>query len=200
MRARLPPDAATPAWLPPDPAALLPNGPVALERWEFEEIVEDGDGEEAGDGGAPAAPSDAAREPTLVTVDETLALDATASLPSLMRLARREWRGLCWLCWSAGLDRVARPEAIHPPSDFGLAAGMSIERLWRSRDRLITGGLRAMTQGIAGFTWEGTDIDALSPVLIEFAAEEYLEMRAVFYWLCDEGVQSPWQDNLRVPD
>jgi hypothetical protein len=107
---------------------------------------------------------------------------------------------MCWLCWSAGLDRVARPEAIRPPADFGQAAGMSIERLWRSRDRLITGGLRAMTQGLPGFIWEGTDIDALSPVLVEFAAEEYLEMRAVFYWLCDEGVQSPWQDNLRVPD
>jgi hypothetical protein len=44
------------------------------------------------------------------------------------------------------------------------------------------------------------EIDALSPVLVEFAAEEYLEMRAVFYWLCDEGVQSPWQNNLRIPD
>jgi hypothetical protein len=57
-----------------------------------------------------------------------------------------------------------------------------------------------MTQGVPGFTWEGTDIDALSPVLIEFRRRGVPEMRAVFYWLCDEGVQSPWQDNLRVPD
>jgi hypothetical protein len=187
--ARLP-AGEVPAWVPPDVSALLPNGPVELTKWEFEEVVVDEDGD--GDENAPEA--------TLVKVDETLEIDASASLPSLLRVARREWRGMSWLCWSAGLDRVARPEAINPPEDFGLAAGMSIERLWRSRDRLITGGLRAMTQGVAGFTWEGVDIDALSPVLIEFAAEEYLEMRAVFYWLCDEGVQSPWQDNLRVPD
>jgi hypothetical protein len=180
-------------WLPPDVAGLLPTGPVALEKWEFEEVVEDEDGDEDEDGEEDA-------EGTLVTVDETLLFEPTTSLPSLMRIARREWAGLCWLCWSAGLDRVARPQALRPPADFGPAAGMSIERLWRSRDRLITGGLRAMTQGVPGFTWEGVEIDALSPVLVEFAAEEYLEMRAVFYWLCDEGVQSPWQNNLRIPD
>jgi tetratricopeptide (TPR) repeat protein len=191
VRARLPAGAA-PAWLPPDPAPLLPDGPVPLERWEFEEIVQDDD-----------APADvAAEEPqaTLVTVDETLSIDSDAPLPSLMRLARREWTGLSWLCWSAGLDRVARPDALAPPADFGQAAGMAIERLWRSRDRLITGGLRAMTQGVPGFVWEGLEIDAMSPVLVEIAADEYLEMRAVFYWLCDQGVQSPWQDNLRAAD
>jgi hypothetical protein len=181
-----------PEWLPPDVGGLLPTGEAKLEKWEFEEIVEDEDGDEDAEG--------ASAEPTLVTVDETLVLDPAASLPSLMRMARKEWTGLCWLCWSAGLDGVARPDGVRAPAEFGLAAGMSIERLWRSRDRLLTGGLRAMTQGVPGFVWEGAEIDLLSPVLVEFAADEYLEMRAVFYWLCDEGVQSPWQDNLRVPD
>jgi hypothetical protein len=189
VQARLP-AGATPPWLPPDLSTLLPDGPVALEVWEFEEIIED---EEA----APDAPPP---EATVVTVDETLALDPELPLPSLLRLARREWNGLAWLCWSVGLDHVEMPTTIAPPAAFGLAAGMSIERLWRCRDRLITGGLRAMTQGVPGFVWEGLEVDLLPGVLAEIASDEFLEMRAIFYWLCDEGVQSPWQANLRVPD
>ena len=139
VRARLPAGAAPP-WLPPDPSSLLPDGPVALDVWDFEEIVEDED-----------APADAPPpEPTPVKVDETLAFGAATPLPSLLRLARREWNGLSWLCWGVGLDGVRLPTAIATPPQFGLAAGMSVERRWRCRDRLITGGLRALTQGIAG--------------------------------------------------
>jgi hypothetical protein len=193
VRARLPPNAA-PDWLPPDPSALLPDGPAALETWEFEEVIEDDEAEP--DPEAPAAEPEA----KLVTVDERLVLDASLPLPTLLRQARLEWAGLCWMCWAVGLDRVALPEAVAPPADFGQAAGLSIERLWRCRDRLVTGGLRAMTQGVPGFAWEGIEIDVLPVVLAEIAADEYREMRAVFYWLCDEGVQSPWQDNVRTPD
>jgi hypothetical protein len=135
-----------------------------------------------------------------VKVDERIVVDRETSLPALMRFARREWVGLCWLCWAVGLDRLALPAEIAKRPQFGAAAGMSIERLWRCRDKLITGGLRAMTQGVPGFVWEGIEIDLLPGVLAEIAADEYREMRAVFYWLCDEGVQSPWQDNLRTAD
>jgi hypothetical protein len=186
---RLPPGAA-PSWLPPDTAALLPEGPVALETWEFEEVIEDEDAE----------PDAEPPEATLVTVDETLAIDESTPLPALLRQARREWLGLGWMCWAAGLDRVALPERLAPPPEFGQAAGLSIERLWRCRDRLITAGLRAMTQGVPGFQWEGVEIDVMPAVLAEIAADEFREMRAVFYWLCDEGVQSPWQNNVRTPD
>ena len=189
---RLPPGAA-PAWLPPDVSRLLPEGAVALETWEFEEVIEDED--ENGDGGTDAEP-----EAKLVTVDETLTFDASAALPAMLRQARREWFGLCWMCWAVGLDRVALPDRVEAPADFGQAAGLSIERLWRCRDRIVTGGLRAMTQGVPGFPWEGVEIDVLPVVLAEIAADEYREMRAIFYWLCDEGVQSPWQDNVRTPD
>jgi hypothetical protein len=192
--ARLPPG-ARPAWLPPDPAALLPNGPVALEAWEFEEIVEDEPD--------PDAPPDAVvpePEGKVVTVDETLSLEPSTPLPTLLRQARREWVGLCWMCWAVGLDRVALPDAVRAPADFGQAAGLSIERLWRCRDRLVTGGLRALTQGVPSFPWEGVEIEVLPAVLAEIAADEFREMRAVFYWLCDEGVQSPWQANVRTPD
>jgi hypothetical protein len=89
---------------------------------------------------------------------------------------------------------------VAPPTTFGAAAGMSIERLWRCRVRLITGGLRAMTLGVPGFRWEGLEIELMPVVLVEFAADEFREMRAAFYWLCDEGVQSPWQNNVRLPD
>jgi hypothetical protein len=181
VRARL--AGPAPDWLPPDLAALLPDGPCALAAWDFEEVVDDG---------ADAGPS----APTRVAVDERLpSLDG--GIPSLMRLARREWNALCWLCWSAGLDRVALPEALNPPAAFGQAAVLSVERLWRCRDKLTTAGLRALTQKIPGFAWEGIEIDALPAVLVEIAGDEYLEMRALFYWLCDAGVQSPWQDNLR---
>jgi hypothetical protein len=206
VRERLPPD-ASPAWLPPDPSALLPNGPVALESWEFEEVIEDEPEEQdasepsAPTSDAPAAAADAAEpESTIVTVDETLTIEPSTPLPTLLRLARRDWNGLCWMCWAVGTDPTALPDEVHPPADFGLAAGMSIERLWRCRDRLVTGGLRAMTQGVPGFQWEGVEIDVLPVVLAEIAADEFREMRAVFYWLCDEGVQSPWQANVRTPD
>jgi MORN repeat variant len=192
--ARLPAGAA-PGWLPPDVSDLLPEGPVALETWEFEEvIVDDPD---------PDAPPDAVvseSEAKLVTVDERLGLDAATPVPTLLRQARREWNGLCWMCWATGLARVALPDAVRAPADFRQAAGLSIERLWRCRDRLVTGGLRAMTQGVPGFRWEGIEIDLMPPILAEIAADEFREMRAVFYWLCDEGVQSPWQDNVRTPD
>jgi hypothetical protein len=200
--ARLPPG-ASPAWLPPDVSPLLPGGPVPLETWEFEEVIVDEDQEEQDDqDGQDREPGEPAAEPEakLVTVDETLTLDASVSLPTLLRQARREWFGLCWMCWGVGLGRVALPEGIDAPADFGQAAGLSIERLWRCRDRLVTGGLRAMTQGVPGFSWEGIEIDVLPSVLAEIAADEYREMRAVFYWLCDEGVQSPWQNNVRTPD
>jgi hypothetical protein len=165
---------------------------VALEEWEFEEIVVDDDEDAPPTGAKPAVEP----QPTLVKVDEQLPL-ARDSLPTLMRAARREWNSLCWLCWSAGLDRVALPTELNPPAIFGQAAAMTVQHLWRCRDKITTSGLRAMTHGIPGFEWEGIAIDAMSPVLVEIATLEYLEQRALFFWLCDSGVQSPWQDNLR---
>jgi hypothetical protein len=186
-----------PDWLPPDLSALLPEGPHALDVWEFEEVVVDDDADGGGGEPAPGAPEP---QPTVVKVDERLSLDDRYTLPSLMRLARRDWNALCWLCWSTGLDRVGLPDAVNPPAAFGLAAAMSVERLWRCRDKLTTGGLRALSQKLPGFIWEGIEIDNMPPLLAEIAADEHAEMRAVFYWLCDQGIQSPWQDNLRGND
>jgi len=118
-------------------------------------------------------------------------------LPGLLRAARAEWSALTWLCWSVGLDRVALPAALSPPPDFGKACGMSVERLWRCEDKVITGGLRALSQKVPGFSWEGIAVDELPPLLAEIATDDYRELRALFFWLCDAGVQSLWQDNLR---
>jgi hypothetical protein len=74
---------------------------------------------------------------------------------------------------------------------------MAIERQWRAQDKLATAGLRALTKGVRGFEWEGMDIDAMSPVLAKIAAYEYTDLRALFFFLCDDRQQSPWQDNLR---
>jgi len=115
-----------------------------------------------------------------------------------MRLARSNWNLLTWLCWSAGLDRVALPDRLAPPSNFSHALGMAIERQWRAWDKFTTGGLMAFTKGVRSFEWEGLDIDFVPPVIAEMIAYEYTDLRALFFFLCDDRQQSPWQDNLRA--
>ena len=185
--------AQTASWLPPDLSALLPDGPVALETARFEQSFLP-DGEPADAGGAAAEV-----QVETIAIDERPALDGS-TVPALLRLARGDWSALCWLCWSCGLDRVALPDALEPPADFGPAAGLSIERTWRCRDKLTSGGLLAMTRGVPGFEWEGIAIDEMPRVLAEVMTEEYLEVRAMFLWLCDATARSPWQSDLREAD
>jgi hypothetical protein len=171
----------TPAapWLPPDLSALLPDGPADLESGSFERPSGE-DGEEA----------------ESVDFDEALEVDG-ADVPTLARLARAEWNALTWLCWSAGLDAVALPDALVPPADFGQAAGMSAQRLWRARDQRLFGGRNARAQGIPSFEWEGADVGSLHPNLAGIAEQQYAEMKALFLWLSDAAVKTPWQDGLR---
>ncbi len=199
--ARLPPG-APPPWCPPDLSNLLPAGPVPLETWQFEETLDEpSDPSSDVPSDQPSGVPDAKPPETeLVTVDETTTLDEATPLPALMRYARRDWNGLCWLCWGVGLGRVAMPDALVPRDGFGIALGMSVERLWRCRDRILTSGLRSRIQGMPDFEWEGVAIDRLSPIHVEIAADEYREMRAVLCWLYDDSVQSPWQDNVRKLD
>jgi hypothetical protein len=196
------------SWLPPDLSALLPEGPLALEIARFEQsFLPDGEPAIGSDLGADTA---AELQVETIAIDERLAVGGSepsegselddANVPALQRLARCDWAALCWLCWSCGLDRVALPEALEPPADFGPAAGMSIERTWRCRDKLTSGGLIAMTRGVPGFDWEGIAIDEMPRVLAEVMTEEYLEVRAMFLWLCDGTARSPWQSDLRDAD
>jgi len=168
----------------PDVRALLPDGPIELHRFDAEITDQDDEG-----GGTVATP---------VKVDETLDLGAWP-LSGLMRLARVEWTALGWLCWSAGLDRIALPAALAPPRTFPAAAGMVLARAARARDVLVTGGLRSLTAGVPGFLWEGLDIDRVPRIFAEMAADEYREARAVFLWLLFEENLSPFQSDLREP-
>jgi hypothetical protein len=180
---------AEPSWPLPDVSFLLPNGPLPLERRHFRVPLD----EEELPPNTPSAEGETFEE---VTLDETLDLSRRDIAP-LMRLARSDWNVLTWLCWSAGLDRVALPERVVPPASFSQAVGMAIERQWRAWDKFTTGGLVALTKGVRAFEWEGLDIDFVSPVLAELAAYEYTDLRALFFFLCDDRQESPWQDNLR---
>lgn len=166
------------AWLPPDLSALLPSGPVPLQAWTFTLP-----GEEGGAGYE-------------VHVDETLE-PAGWGVPTVLKQARADWMALTWLCWAVGLSAVELPAEIKSPADYGVAVGMSAQRLWRCRDKVQAGGKGAQNQNAPAFQWEGLNIDDMNAHLARMAEAEYSEMQAMFYWLCDETSQSPWQDNLR---
>ena len=171
-----------PAWLPPELPALLPQGPLELRSFSADIVDETDDGPET----------------STVQIDERLDL-TTWTVPSLMRLARAQWMGLCWLCWSAGLDEVRLPTSLIPRDDFPLAAGMAIARHWRAQDAVSTRGLRAMTAGVPGFVWEGMDIEGIPSLFAEMACDEYMEMRSVFLFLASGDNVSPFQSDIRQP-
>jgi antitoxin component YwqK of YwqJK toxin-antitoxin module len=178
LRARL--GGAQP-WLPPDVSALLPDGPVELRSYAAQITDETEEGPEVSD----------------VQIEEALALEGW-TIPALMRLARTHWNALCWLCWSAGLDRVVLPVELSPPANFAHAAGMAIARTWRAQDAVVTGGLRSMTAGVPGFVWEELDIDGIPKLFAEMAFDEYLEMRSVILYLASPENLSPFQSDLRA--
>ncbi|WP_437573469.1 toxin-antitoxin system YwqK family antitoxin [Sorangium sp. So ce887] len=168
-------------WLPPDLSHVLPDGPVELARTAATLTEETENGVETVE----------------LTVDETLDPGALP-VSLLMRRARAEWAALCWLCWSAGLDRVALPERIAPRPDFTAAVNMSLTRCFRARDQLQTGGLVSRARGVPGFVWEGHAIDRLDATLAVIAADEYFEMRCLFVWLLFPENISPFQSDIRA--
>ncbi len=182
LDARVSPSAVPPPrpWLPPDVSLLLPEGPVVL-RNEAAQIVDE---------------TDTGPETTDVQIDESLEPSAWP-VPALMRLARANWNGLCWLCWAAGLSQVALPADLSPPTNFKAAAGMAIARYWRALDAVATGGLRALTAGVPGFVWEGLEIAGMPKHFAQMASDEFLEMRSVFLWLASPENISPFQSDLR---
>jgi hypothetical protein len=180
---------ASPAWLPPDLSALLPDGPVELQQLRV---------------AIPAAPDEEGADPREaegaggeVEIDERIAT-AGLAVPALLAEAQADWGALCWLCWSVGLERVALPEALAEPPLFAVAMKTIVTRCWRAQDRLTTGGLLARSNGVPGFAWQGIDIDALPPQLAQAAAEEYIRARSAFLWLASPDVASPFQLDLRA--
>ncbi|MGK4008314.1 hypothetical protein WMF31_37220 [Sorangium sp. So ce1036] len=181
-RRGLPAAEPCPPWLPPDLSRVLPDGPVELARTAATLTEENERGE---------------LETVELTVDETL--DAGAlPISRLMRQARAEWAALCWLCWSAGLDRVALPEQIAHRPGFTAAVNMALARCVRARDQVQSGGLISRARGVPGFVWEGQDIDRLDPTHAAIAAEEYFEVRCLFVWLLFPENLSPFQSDIRA--
>jgi hypothetical protein len=166
-------------WLPPHLAQLLPNGPVELRNTTA--IIED----ETDDG----------VERVEVSIDERVSLDGGVTV--LMCRARADWAALCWLCWSTGLAGVGVPEVLRAPAEFTAAVHRAIQRRFRARDGLATGGLVSRKRGVPSFTWEGSDVGAVDPHLLGVAADEYLEIRSVFLWLLWPQNLSPFQSDLR---
>ncbi len=162
--------------LPPDLSHLLQDPSVELGQWQFE-IEEDG-------------------QAVQINVDERLELDARSAVVLLSR-ARIEWTALCWLCWGAGLTAIGQPQAVEGPASFNRALGQAAQRYWRCTDQMTTAGLRSRSQGVPDFFWRGLPFSALSGPLLQIAANEYLEQRAILFWLADPDCQSPWQDDLR---
>jgi thioredoxin len=171
MCARFTPGAPLP-WLPPELSALAQGAQLEASTLER-------DDEEAEE----------------VLIDETLSLEHV-ELPDLLRGARADWNALCWLCWACGEKAVQVPKKVTPPKNFSVAAGMAAQRLWRARDRRVTGRTEAQ-HGVAGFEFEGVELDALSPSLVGVVEQQYAELQAMFFWLTDPANASPWQDNLR---
>ena len=162
-------------WLVPDVSSFIPQGLVPLEAGELE------------------LPGD---EPKTVSFDETLQTEEM-DLPAAVRSARADWNALTWLVWSAGETELKMPSAMKPPADFAQAAGMSAQRLWRSRDQRVFEGRNAKAHDVPSFEWEGADIGELHPNLASIAEQQYAEMQALFYWLSRDDVRSPWQEDLR---
>ncbi|MCY1014178.1 thioredoxin domain-containing protein [Pyxidicoccus sp. MSG2] len=172
MLKRFKPGASLP-WMPPDLSALLPGGPLELVVDEFDD-----------------------EEGETISIDETLPIHEMG-LPDLARAARADWNALTWLMWACGERGVVMPRAVAPPGEFGHAAGMASQRLWRSRDIRVTGGRGAKMSNSPGFVFEGVDIDELHPNLVGIAEQQYADMQAMFLWLINPSNVSPWQDNLR---
>lgn len=131
----------------------------------------------------------------VVRIDETLAI-ARSDLLDLLQAARLDWSALTYLCWAAGLNRVAMPTELRPPLTFGPIARLIDERV-DACGRLLR-GLDGSTEQMPNFLWEGVRINTLSQPLLLMAQEQYVETAAMFRWLRNASHYSPWQSNLRT--
>ena len=179
-------DGASPAWMPPDPSALLPDGPVALRRERIE-----------------CEPDDAG-QPESIELDEQVDIDGLA-VPALLDIAHQDWAALSWLLWAMGDGAPASsrpagprlPGAVVPSVELAAAMKMIVRRTWRIKDRIATGSLVARSQGVPGFEWQGVDVDELPHHFAQLATGEYVAVRSMFLWLVSEDSLSPFQDDIR---
>ena len=152
--------------LPPDLSWLTDGAAATLRRFAFDTDEE---------------------EPSLVQVDETLSvtgLDARA----LRLRARLEWTTLCWLCWAAGLDRVALPTRIQPRPELYAALLVS-----SARQAALTGPELAPD---ADPHFHRLNETLLPAAALAHLADQYREARAALLFVSDPTCRTPWQDDL----
>jgi hypothetical protein len=89
------------------------------------------------------------------------------------------------------------PQALEPPQRFPRALATAFFQVFRVLDTLQTRGLRSQARGLPATRWEGLNVDALDPPFPQMAFDELREVRAVLFWLADDGCRSLWQDDLR---
>jgi hypothetical protein len=168
-------------WSPPLLQSFLNEGPATLRKEPV--TIEDQNDE-------------GQIEETIVQIDETLEL-SHLGVSGIIRRARADWQGLCWLLWAVGLDEVAEPQEVVSRETYPQALALLVQRAWRARDQVVTSGLRSMTQGVPDFAWEGRFVSELPASLVDVCVDEWIEGRAVLLWLSNEGNVSPFQDDLR---
>ncbi|MEZ6185089.1 MAG: hypothetical protein R3F62_08785 [Planctomycetota bacterium] len=159
--------------LVPDPARLLPDGPLELrvERVEVEPGV-------------------------VVEVDPTVR--AEAALACLER-ARGDWAALTALLHLTGHSTLTLPDAITPRAGLVNAREWAEYAVWRAKNQELAGGADADARGFPDVAWrDGHGVRGLSPDLARLAAAEFGEVFAAVVWLTDPGCPSPFEDGLRV--
>lgn len=107
--------------------------------------------------------------------------------------ARVEWSALCWLCWAAGLERIALPEHLTSRPELSAAllhASARIAALIGPEPALDSSG-----------HFHGLDETHLPASALAHLAEHYVEIRAVLLFASDPECVSAWQDDLgRAPE
>jgi hypothetical protein len=183
IRALLP-AGVSPAWMPPDPSALLPDGLVALRRERID-----------------CEPDDAG-QPQSIELDEQIDTDGLA-VPVLLDYAHQDWAALSWLLWAIGdgagppADGPRTPEAVVSAAELAAAMKLIVRRTWRIKDRIATGSLVSRSQGVPSFEWQGVDVDELPHHFVQLASAEYIAVRSMFLWLVSVDALSPFQDDIR---
>ena len=171
----------TAPWVPPALEALLPEGPLALRRYD----------------GTITDETDEGTETVSVEVDETLA-------PELGRAAGADARGplavggahlavLDLRSGPGGPARVhpgARRASPPPPARPSPASS-------GPRTRWPPAACARSRPACPGSCWEGMDIDEMPRPFVQLAVDEYFELRALYLWLLSPENLSPFQSDLR---
>jgi len=124
-------------------------------------------------------------EGEMIRIDETLEL-AHLTERGLELRSRLEWLGLCWLCWSAGLNAVQGVDRVLPRPEFHAVLATVATRIER---------LQALEPS-SDRHFHRLDEARLPASALAILAQYYREIRAALLFSGDPECRSPWQDDL----